>query len=408
MAEVFRIRIEKLVYGGDGLGRHEGQVVFVPFTAAGDQVDVWALTRKKNFVRARIVEVVEPGPGRTDPPCPYFFRCGGCQWQHLDYGLQAETKRRILEELFRHRFPETRALEIGMLPSPAPYHYRSRARLQLRRKGGHASVGFFRFQSHQIEDIESCPQLRPTLNRALAAVRRAWFERKEESAELEIACSEEDGAWSARTTGPPRPDGFPVEAGDGRAAGDLLERTVGDFDYLLSPSAFFQANDFLVADLVRTVMDFAGPGKESAIDLFSGAGLFSLPLARRFPNVTAVEGSPEACRLAEESARKAGLDRIRVVCGDVSAWMEDVASAAAPAFDVVVLDPPRTGAGREVMSALSLWGPERIVYVSCDPQTLARDLGFLPSGEYRIHSVRALDLFPQTYHFETVVGLSRI
>ena len=157
----FEIKIDKLVYGGSGLGRHEGKVVFVPFTAPGDRVRVRLAEQKRNFARASVVELLEPGPGRQDPPCPHFGVCGGCQWQHLEYAQQLEFKRRILEETLHHHLPETRTLEIRMTASPQPLGYRTRARIQMAGAGPGARAGFFRLQSHRIEDVKSCPGASP-------------------------------------------------------------------------------------------------------------------------------------------------------------------------------------------------------------------------------------------------------
>jgi 23S rRNA (uracil1939-C5)-methyltransferase len=192
------------------------------------------------------------------------------------------------------------------------------------------------------------------------------------------------------------------------ASSDVLRREVAGFRYLTSPAAFFQANDLLVADLVGTVRELArGSRSRSALDLYCGVGLFSMPLARQYSSVTAVESSALACELCGRNAADAGLSNIRVVCADVDRWASAVSSVAAPGFDLVLLDPPRTGAGAELMSRLAEWAPETLIYVSCDPQTLARDLAVLPSRDYRIEVVVGLDMFPQTFHFETVVKLQR-
>lgn len=387
--DTFAIRIERLVYGGAGLGRHGGKVVFVPFSVPGDTLLVRPVEEKKSFIRAAALQVLEPGPGRIDPACPHFGVCGGCHWQQIDYARQVETKRLILEELLRHKFPETAPLPVAMRPSPRPFGYRSRARMQFAGAGAGATVGFFRGGSHAILDIDHCPLFRPSLNEALKALRlsRQSPDARREPGEIDIACSEEEGAWAA---GP----------------GGVLKRKVGGFTYRLTADVFFQANDFLVEELAGLVAAAAGDcDPAAALDLYAGVGLFSLPLARRFRKVVAVEGSPSACRLQRANASEAGFGHLRTVCADVAGWME---GAEAHDFGLVVLDPPRTGAGDRVMERLSQWHPGTIVVVSCDPQTLCRDLARLVPDRYRIDSVVGLDLFPQSYHFETVVRLARV
>ena len=396
----FELVIEKLVFGGEGLGHHEGKVVFVPFTAPGDRVEVRPLEHKKNFLRASVVRLLQPGPGRREPSCPYFGRCGGCQWQHIEYELQVETKRRILEELSHHRLPATGRIPIAMEASPLEYGYRSRARVQLRRTGPDAQVGFYRYHSRAVEDIASCPLFRPALNQALDHVRHAHREGEfgSEDRELDLACAE-DGTWRFADAGDAMPEAGPD-------SGEVLCRSIGEFEYAVAPSAFFQANDSMLSSLIARVRDIAGSGL-SALDLYSGVGFFSLPLARSFQNVVAVEGNLLAHRCCILNQTRARQENIRAVCADVRDWMGAAASMAPPAFDLILLDPPRSGAGPEVMRRLMEWTPETIVYVSCDPQTLIRDLAMVPATNYKIDIIAGLDLFPQTSHIETVVRLTR-
>jgi 23S rRNA (uracil1939-C5)-methyltransferase len=404
----FEIKIDKLVYGGSGLGRHEGKVVFVPLTAPGDRVRVRLAEQKKNFARASVVELLEPGPGRQDPPCPHFGVCGGCQWQHLEYAQQLEFKRRILAETLHHHLPETRTLEIRMTASPQPFGYRTRARIQTEGGGPGARVGFFRLHSHRIEDVKSCPLFHPALNRALEQLRalRSTGELGGEVRQMDLACDPDKGLWAIAPAAGDQASAGGAESQSGEVP---LARRVGAFTYHISPSTFFQANHLLLGPMVEKVCELArGAGLAAALDLFSGAGLFALPLALQFGRVVAVEASTAASRLCERNVREAGLTNVQCICAAVTGWMKAVGSVAAPAFDLVVLDPPRAGAGNDVMRHLVEWSPETIVYVSCDPQTLARDLSCLAPRYYRIDAIEGFDLFPQTFHIETVVRLRRI
>jgi 23S rRNA (uracil1939-C5)-methyltransferase len=406
----FEITIEKVVYGGAGLGRHEGKVVFVPLAAVGDRLLVRPVKQKKNLIWASIERVIEEGPARTVPFCAHFGVCGGCQWQHMKYPAQVEVKRSILEELFHHRFPETTGLTIPMQSSPEALSYRSRARIQVRGLGSKCAAGFFAFQSHDVVDVATCPLLRPSLNEALANFRELWKVGKVDpgTRQVELVCSQEEAKWTWAEVERDLEEGF-YSMGKTADAGSLsheLTRRVGEFEFKVVPQVFFQANDFMISELLATVQELAFvPGAGSALDLFAGVGLFTLPVARVFREVTAVESSNAACRLCEKNAAESGLSNIRVVCADVAAWMEAVASLASPKFDLVLLDPPRSGAGLDIMQSIGEWSPETVLYISCDPQTLVRDLTFPPMRDYRIDTVRGLDLFPQTYHFETVVRL---
>lgn len=387
--DAFTIAIEKLVYGGDGIGRRDGKAVFVPHSVPGDELLVRTVAEKKSYARAEIVRVVRPGEGRVPPTCPHFARCGGCDWQQLEYPRQVEAKRRILEELFHHRLPGTRDLEVAMIPCPQPFGYRSRARMQVHLGREKTSVGFFRAGSHAVQDVESCPLFQPALNEALRELRRAASGKggvtRDDFREIDLACSGD--AWVV---------GWP---GDGTT----LRKQVGDFHYEAAPGAFFQANDLLVEELAAQVSRCAGGGG-AALDLYSGVGLFSLPLSRSFGAVTAVERSLAASRRCATCAAEAGRVNVMAVCADVAAWLR---AQQGRGFDCVVLDPPRSGVAPGVMGEVARLAPETVVYASCDPQTLVRDLGALDANAYRVESVTGLDMFPQAYHFETVVKLTK-
>ncbi len=410
LSNTFKVKIEKLVYGGAGIGRHQGKVVFVPFSAPGDQLQVRSVEEKKTFIRAEIVRILKPGSGRTTPVCPHFQRCGGCHWQQLEYSHQVEAKRQILEEILQHRFPQTRDLPITMRACVQSLAYRSRARVQLRGAGSKASIGFFRCASHTVEDVESCPLLRTSLNEALNSLRQFKLKVDTDASpqEMDMACSEEEDTWATAHIGEAVIEGVTTLIGTGRREEVLLKRKVGEFLYSVTASVFFQANDFMVPELVALIRALAkDAGSQSALDLFAGVGLFTLPLARQFSEVIAIENSSSACRLCSANAKAAGLGQVRVVCADVSSWMESEEATGQPEFDLIVLDPPRIGAGSGIMEQIRRRAPKTIIYVSCDPQTLARDLAKISPRDYRIDFVEGLDMFPQTYHFETVVRLVR-
>ena len=397
----FTVTVEKLLYGGDALARRgDGKAVFIPFAVPGDRLRVRPAVEKKNYIHAEILEIITPGEGRVTPVCQHFGKCGGCDWQQLEYFRQVEAKRRILEELFHHRFPETRRLTITMQPCPQPFGYRSRARVRRgadraagRKTEGLASplVGFFRGGSHIIEDMESCPLFRPSLNEALLSLRRVPPDEYSGNVlEIDIASSEEEGKWATSND-------------DGKET--LLQRKVGEFIYNVAAGTFFQANDFIIDALLEYVMGCTsqncGQNFGAALDLFSGVGLFSLPLAQRYSAVTSVEYSREARELCVMNAAEAGIENLENVCADTAEWL----SSQTGRFDCVVLDPPRAGVGFGVMERIERLVDGSLVYVSCDPQTLVRDMERLNMDRLRIVSIAGFDMFPQTHHFETVIHL---
>ena len=410
--QFFEIEIEKLIYGGDGLSRHQGKVVFVPYSAPGDRLLIRSVREKKNYTRGEIVKILLKGPGRSHPICPHFGKCGGCQWQHLEYPQQLQVKEQILREIFHHRFPYTRNLPIRMTACPTPYAYRSRARVQIRNSSSGISVGFFRSGSHTVEAIEFCPLLRAPLNRALHFLRQAQPDDEiiEDVLECDIASSYEEGLWTAA---PVRDAGKAKNARQlpkdiARKKEVVLKRKVGGFLYRTAASMFFQANDFLISELVRLVRELAeGIRPDVALDLFAGVGLFTLPLSGHFKSVIAIESSLLASQFCRDNAWNAGIDNIQIVCAEVAQWMGSIGPEKLGKIDLILLDPPRSGAGTMVMEKIRTLSPQTILYVSCDPQTLSRDLYCIPFEEYRIDRIEGLDMFPQTYHFETVVRLTR-
>ncbi len=410
--ETFDTEIEKLVYGGSGLGRFRGKVVFVPYSVPGDRLLVRKVLEKKNYIRAEILKTLNSGPGRVDPVCPHFGRCGGCHWQHLEYPRQVDAKLLILKEIFHHSFPETHDIPIRMKACPQPMGYRSRARLQVRNSDARRFLGFFRAGSHDVEVVDRCPLLRSPLNRALQSLQSLISDDGIDAdvREIDIAGAYEGDMWTATPVASPNaPEDRRYGMGNDAVSKEiLLKRKVGEFLYSVAAPVFFQANDFMVADLVQLVRELSDDtGLEAAVDLFAGVGLFSIPLASKYKSVIAVENSPAACRLCRENAAASAVDSLRTVCSDVEQWLESETSGRVTGYDLILLDPPRSGAGAGVMGKIRSLAPQTILYVSCDPQTLCRDLSFIPPEEYIIERIEGLDMFPQTYHFETVVRLVR-
>ena len=392
MTDIIEARIEKLVFGGDGLARVDGRAVFIPYTAPGDLVRARIVESKKRFARAELVEVLEPGPDRREPPCPYFGPCGGCQIQHIAYEAQVRAKgefvRDAIERIGRLELPG----EIPVRAAPdAEFGYRIRATAHVAHTSRGTLFGYFGARSHRIVDVESCPLLVEELDEAW---RRARAAREGLLRVRHVELAAGDGGAAAEP---------PIAA----VGGSGLVAHVDGVDYGFSPAVFFQANRPLLADLVRSAT--GGESGALAVDLYAGVGLFAIPLARAFDRVVAVEGFAAAADLASANAAANGAANVEVLAVPVEDWLDraELERAGAAGIDLVLLDPPRAGLGEAASRTLADLGPSRIVYVSCDPTTLARDLRVLVDGGYRLESVEAFDLFPQTYHVETVARLSR-
>lgn len=389
--------IERLAAGGDGVGRlPDGRVLFVPMTAPGDRVRVRVVEARRRFARGEVLEILEEGPGRAEPQCPEFGRCGGCRWQHLAYSTQLDAKRTIIEDAVARIARMALPGEVLMTPSPQPYGYRLRARL-LAREG---EVGYRRWHSHTLCGVGACPVLTPSLNRELAGlvdrVARANPTGRADEEEWEILAAA-DGARSTRITRDPQ--------------GEPLSLQVGEDALRISPLVFTQGNALLLEELRDAVVSAAVAGTDRgsgrAVELYAGAGLFSLELARGFAEFDAVEANRAAAVDLEHnlSAACPGAGW-RVHAIPVEDALTDLIADGA-AVSALVLDPPRTGVSDAAMAAMVSLAPRRIVYLSCDPATQARDMGRLAEAGYGLRSLRGFDLFPQTSHVEALAVLER-
>jgi 23S rRNA (uracil1939-C5)-methyltransferase len=385
---VNEVSIEKWVYGGDGLARTEAGVVMVPFVLPGEKVGIGRIHK----AHASLESVIAPSPKRIAPPCPLFARCGGCNYQHAPYEFQVARKVEILREQLQRVGKITFEGEICVVSGPA-YGYRNRAQFHIE----NGQIGFLEAGSHRLAPIEGeCATASPRLNQALASLREKLsdprFPRFVKA--VEVFTNEEQIQVNA----------IDAEKPVARRFYDWVESTVAmDYEtnagtFRVSPKSFFQVNRFLIDALVEAAI--GGQSGDRALDLYAGAGLFALPLAKQFSKVTAVEGGSAAAHDLAFNAQRAGL-----AVDSQYSRVEDFLHNLSETPDFVVADPPRAGLGPQVVQELNRLAPPRITVVSCDPATLARDLAAMP--EYKIESLTLVDLFPQTYHMETVVKLAR-
>jgi 23S rRNA (uracil1939-C5)-methyltransferase len=393
----FELTIEKLVYGGEGLGRVDGQVVFTPYVLPGERVRVELKSGKGGMLRTALREVLSPAEGRVNPPCPYFGRCGGCHYQHAGYELQLEAKRSILRETLR-RVGKIEAPDEIAIICGEPWGYRNRSQFHV----AGAAVGYLEAHSHKLCPIAHCPISSQRVNDALAALlhmtRDARWPRFLRS--VEVFTNETETQLNVEADRPVAKRFFEwcAEAIPGFVSGPLDYQSAG-FTYRVGGASFFQVNRFLIDDLAQAAIRDAGG--TWAVDLYAGAGLFSLPLSRRFSRVTAVESGASSVRDLRFNIERAGVN-VEVA----QSTTEDFLRALETTPDFVLADPPRTGLGRAVVARLSEIRPSLITIVACDPATLARDLPGLIAAGYRIERLTLVDLFPQTFHIETVAELA--
>jgi 23S rRNA (uracil1939-C5)-methyltransferase len=434
-----QLTIEKLVYGGDGLARlpadasGKGKAVFLPFVLAGEEIAGTLTEQKPGFARGRLDAVVRPSAERVSPPCPYFGTCGGCHYQHATYPEQLRIKTEILRENLRRLANLVLPVEIQVHAS-APWNYRNRTRMALRREPGFA-LGYRRMGSEQILAVETCPISSPLLQKAVTALWTLGRNGQVPASlrEIELLANGDDtrlllNLFRLPETAKPeaslesftsqlravlpeletialfaerqhhRKGQEPEDAKPQILAGSgFLTYVVSRHSYQVSAGAFFQSNRHLIPTLVEIVTKGRSGG--TALDLYAGGGLFSLPLAAQYQSVAAVESSPASFR----DLRRNLPPNARAVRATAEAYLRNASKKLPP--DLIVVDPPRAGLGAKAARTLADCRAPRVTYVSCDPATLARDLAVLIAAGYRVEDAHLLDLFPETYHLETILHL---
>jgi len=437
-----------LAAGGDGVGRlPDGRTVFVPHSAPGDRVEARLTEEHKNYARARVQRVQRPGPGRAQPSCPVAGECGGCAWQHLAYPAQAEAKQGFLREALRRIGGVAEPPLAPLLAAELPLGYRNKAQVPLALgPDGTLRMGYYREGSHAVVPLpsEGCRLLEPAVDAALRFVRDQLpslglrpYDQASGEGELRhvmVRCDSRGRAMAVLVTRGPLPAAAAAKASAwaGQAgivsvqnnlqsktgnvilgettlllAGpEALEERLGGLSYRLSATSFFQVNPSQTLALLGAVMD-ARPWKagERVLELFCGVGTLSLPLGRLGLRLHGVESLAAAVEDARANALANGLQGLSFAVADAAGALEALPEGFRP--DVALMDPPRKGLDAQLASRLAQAGPQELVYVSCDPASLARDVKRLAEGGYRLASVRGVDLFPQTAHVESVSHLVR-
>ena len=418
-----QVEIESVAFKGYGVARVQGKVVFVPYTAAGDKVRIEVVDEKKEYSIGRVVEIIEPSPGRVVPRCPYFGRCGGCQWQHIDYSTQGELKKEILQDLLQRLGRLREIPSIRIMPSSKPYDYRIRIQLKVKGK----VIGYYQERTHRIVEIDRCPISHPLVNQIIRELKEEspGLQRMEE---IEINVSPEQGrgvilfhphSQDRRTKHIMKEflESHPIlrgialsrKGGFNLSGGPALDLTIHlsqevekrNLKLRISPGSFSQVHPEQNEALIQTVLQFSGVNKEDRVlDLYAGVGNLTLPLAIGAREVLGIEENRTAIEDARFNAKRNGTKN----CNFIHRRVEDfLRNSKEEPPDLIVLDPPRTGC-KTILDQLVRWKPGKIVYASCEPTTFSRDLHLFSERGYSLRSLGLIDMFPQTYHME-VVGL---
>lgn len=384
--EILEVTIEKIVPNGFGLAHTNGLTVMVPLVAPGDRARVSTGKRNGNLVFAQVEEILEPSPLRIEPGCRYYGQCGGCNFQHLSYEEQLKAKVGIIEDCLRRIAKMDDLPGIEITPSPAPWNYRARANWHV--DTAKKQLGYFYRNSNKVCEIEECPILIGPLEDKLQQLRKElpWGEFWNNMVHIDAASGGENvSVYSGEFAGEPA---------------EIIFENEG-LKYSYNARVFFQGNPYVTPELVAATT--TGLRGELALDLYCGVGLFSLPLAKSFSKVIGVESGYESIKFAQKNATQNGLDNAEFFSEDAGKWLKEN-FAKLENLDLLVLDPPRIGVEKDVIRSIIEVSPKEIVYVSCDPATLARDLRAL-FEKYALLSVAAFDMFPQTHHVETIAKL---
>lgn len=416
MAELQQVRFEKMVYGGECLGRlADGRAVFVPFVLPGELAEVEITESKPRFAHGRAVKLLEKSPDRISPPCPYFSLCGGCHYQHLGYTQQLELKKDLVKDQLERLGKLTNLPEIPITASPTAFAYRNQVQFHPAwRENAEvpASLGFKRASSDEVLPIGKCLLIPDEMNELLPQI-----ELEAGSAITRIAMrSDSEGeimlVFEGESDEPPELSlDLPVSATylspSGRSlnlsGNDALVYRVLGKEFLVSPESFFQVNLPVAEEMVRHILALVeGKQNLSILELYSGVGLFTHFIAPHASQLTAIESSPSAC--FDFAGNLDEFENISLYEGAVEVILPEIVAQIKP-IDLVVLDPPRAGLNAKARQALIDLAPKEIIYLSCDPSTLARDLKHFGEAGYNLQSAHAFDMFPQTAHVETIAAL---
>lgn len=402
------IVLTDMAHGGEAVGHYKGKAIFVPYAIPGESVRVQIVQDKGRFAHAKLLEILAPSPQRVQPPCPYFGLCGGCQWQHVAYEAQLEYKRSIVRGQLQHI---TGLAEATIHPTKGMtnhWHYRNHAQFSVSRDG---QLGFMAARSGQVIPIEQCPLLHPllqdlfdSLDIELPGLRRLSLRAGVNTGEQMIIFETEgDDPPELETELPVScvlllADGVPVTL---LGSPYIHERLAGK-TYRISAPSFFQVNTDQTETLISLVCAYLNPAPESVVlDIYCGVGTFALAVAEKAKQVMGIESN--AAAIADAQANAAGRNNVLFIHG----FAEEILPTLDVQAPLALVDPPRSGMDKRALATLVELVPMRIVYVSCDPATLARDVKWLLAAGYRLCEVQPIDMFPQTYHIECVALLER-
>ena len=427
MGKPIEVDIEKLVHGGKGLARLAmGQSLFVPGVISGERAEVVITRKKKGFFEAELLSIISPSKDRREPPCSGEEQCTGATWPHIAYPAQLRFKEEILLETLSRMAGIKPKRFLPIIPSPRTDHYRLRTQLNVRTSAGRQRIGFFRQGTYTLIEMEDAFLLHPLINKALSGI-RGMAELLPELNEIHINAAP-SGEVHVLFFGEQKPyppmesfferlqeavpeiiglTGFVGQKRTFSLGTNHLTLELDGLEFQTTEGNFFQVNWEQNRNMVRSVMDIAGlKGQETVLDLYCGIGNFTLPLAKQAKTVIGIESGYSAVDDARENAKKNGVLNVEFIADDLQRGLKTLIGRKMRA-DVVVLDPPRAGATIKTLERVLAFVPQKIIYVSCNPSTLARDLKYFHLFGFRLDRLQPVDMFPYTYHIECVAEMVR-
>lgn len=418
MNQTYTVNFEKMVYGGDCMGRlPDGRAVFVPFVLPGETAEIGLTECKERFARGNLVKLIQSSPKRVQPPCPYFTECGGCHYQHISYEQQLTLKKELLRDQLERIGKLTKLPEIEITPSPLPFAYRNQVQFHPAPTADpeKLTLGFKKAGSDETLLIDHCLLISEELNQLLSqidlepdgGIQRVVF-REDSTGEQMIVLAGEDEVPPDLTFELPISAAYTNPNGEdfSLSGNNALLYEIDGKEFYVSPQSFFQVNLPVAAMMVRHILEqLEGKKDLRVLELYSGVGLFTRFIAPFASELIAIESSPSACFNFVDNLDE--FDNISLFEGPVEAILPNLIDEIEP-IDLVLLDPPRAGLHAKARQALIKLNPSQIIYISCDPGTLARDLKHLAEAGYAITTLHAFDMFPQTKHVETCAYLSKL
>ena len=419
IGDILDVNIGKISYGGDGIARYKSATIFVPHTVPGDAVKVKIFKEKQGLFYGQLIELLAKSSNRIPPRCPYFNDCGGCQLQNLSYTAQLKAKNEMVNDLIK-TVGQSNSSVRSIMRSPEPYGYRTRVQLKLGYDNNQLSIGFFSSKSHRLVRIDQCPLVAPQINDLIQKLyeylpaphtapipQEIIIHGSNDLSEIALALKgSEHFVYAQKLYENLKDDGIPITGifliPENTSIGNpFVIHKIRELQFKTHVTNFFQNNRFLISKMLDQVIMLSSPSsKDNLLELFSGVGLFTCSLSKFLNSALGLEGDDQAVDCANQNININSLKNLTFVTSDQKNFLEHSQTVNNPNF--LLVDPPRAGLQPNLLKRIIEYQFPKLLYISCNPSTFARDMAMLEKHDYRCRAIQPLDLYPHTYHIETV------